>query len=298
MQELIIPTRPKRNFLSEEFELNGWESLKGLCENLVDRKINSGEELRKWFKDRDELESFLSENMAWRYIKMTCDTKSEEAQKNYQYFVTEIQPHLAVYDDKLNKKALDSQFLNELTESGYVITLRSMKKAVEIFREANIPINTQIQTKTTEYQAARGAMSVTIDGEEMTLQKAGSFLNGLDRNKRQEAWEKIGERRAQDIEKLDILFNDLKTLRQQVAKNADFANYRDYAFASLGRFDYTPKDCFDFHESVADAIVPLLNTMAQERKEKLNYESYRPWDTKVDLEGRQGLNHLKMVRIY
>ena len=85
------------------------------------------------------------------------------------------------------------------------------------------------------------------------------------------------------------LFSDLIKKRHQLALNAGFENYRDYAFASLGRFDYTPKDCFDFHESVAEAIVPLLNTMAQDRKEKLKYDSYRPWDTKVDVEGKPGL---------
>ncbi|MFT4734822.1 MAG: oligoendopeptidase F, partial [Arcticibacterium sp.] len=282
MEQLIIPTRKPRRFLGEDFDLSGWKSLKGFYEDLVSRELSSGKDLKDWFKDRDELESFLSENMAWRYIEMTCDTKSEEAQKNYQYFVTEIQPELAVYDDKLNKKVLENPFLNELTEAGYDITLRGMKKAVEIFREGNIPIVTKIQTKTAEYQAATGSMTVTIDGEEMTLQKAGSFLTVTDRKKREEAWTKIAERRSADIEKFDILFNELKMLRHQVALNADFKNYRDYAFASLGRFDYTPEDCFDFHESVAEAIVPLLNTAAKERKSKLNCDSYRPWDGKVD----------------
>lgn len=289
MEQLIIPTRKPRRFLGEDFDLSGWKSLKGFYEDLVSRELSSGKDLKDWFKDRDELESFLSENMAWRYIEMTCDTKSEEAQKNYQYFVTEIQPELAVYDDKLNKKVLENPFLNELTEAGYDITLRGMKKAVEIFREGNIPIVTKIQTKTAEYQAATGSMTVTIDGEEMTLQKAGSFLTVTDRKKREEAWTKIAERRSADIEKFDILFNELKMLRHQVALNADFKNYRDYAFASLGRFDYTPQDCFDFHESVAEAIVPLLNTAAKERKSKLNCDSYRPWDGKVDVSGKQGL---------
>ncbi|MGK0136830.1 MAG: oligoendopeptidase F [Algoriphagus sp.] len=289
MEQLIIPTRKPRRFLGEDFDLSGWKSLKGFYEDLVSRELSSGKDLKDWFKDRDELESFLSENMAWRYIEMTCDTKSEEAQKNYQYFVTEIQPELAVYDDKLNKKVLENPFLNELTEAGYDITLRGMKKAVEIFREGNIPIVTKIQTKTAEYQAATGSMTVTIDGEEMTLQKAGSFLTVTDRKKREEAWTKIAERRSADIEKFDILFNELKMLRHQVALNADFKNYRDYAFASLGRFDYTPEDCFDFHESVAEAIVPLLNTAAKERKSKLNCDSYRPWDGKVDVSGKQGL---------
>jgi oligoendopeptidase F len=289
LEQLIIPTRKPRRFLGEDFDLSGWKSLKGFYEDLVSRELSSGKDLKDWFKDRDELESFLSENMAWRYIEMTCDTKSEEAQKNYQYFVTEIQPELAVYDDKLNKKVLENPFLNELTEAGYDITLRGMKKAVEIFREGNIPIVTKIQTKTAEYQAATGSMTVTIDGEEMTLQKAGSFLTVTDRKKREEAWTKIAERRSADIEKFDILFNELKMLRHQVALNADFKNYRDYAFASLGRFDYTPEDCFDFHESVAEAIVPLLNTAAKERKSKLNCDSYRPWDGKVDVSGKQGL---------
>jgi oligoendopeptidase F len=289
LEQLIIPTRKPRRFLGEDFDLSGWKSLKGFYEDLVSRELSSGKDLKDWFKDRDELESFLSENMAWRYIEMTCDTKSEEAQKNYQYFVTEIQPELAVYDDKLNKKVLENPFLNELTEAGYDITLRGMKKAVEIFREGNIPIVTKIQTKTAEYQAATGSMTVTIDGEEMTLQKAGSFLTVTDRKKREEAWTKIAERRSADIEKFDILFNELKMLRHQVALNADFKNYRDYAFASLGRFDYTPQDCFDFHESVAEAIVPLLNTAAKERKSKLNCDSYRPWDGKVDVSGKQGL---------
>ncbi|AWV99699.1 M3 family oligoendopeptidase [Arcticibacterium luteifluviistationis] len=289
MQELVIPTRKPRKFLGEDFELNGWDSLKGFYEDLVSREIKSADELEKWFKDRDELESYLSENMAWRYIKMTCDTKNEEAQKNYQYFVTEVQPHLAVFDDKLNKKALENPFLKDLKGSGYKIALRSMKKSVEIFREANIPIVTEIQTKSTEYQAATGAMTVTIDDEEMTLQKAGSFLMGTNRAKREEAWFKIGERREEDRTKLDKLFDELKGLRQKVAENADFKNYRDYAFASLGRFDYTPKDCFDFHESVAEAVVPLLNAGQKERKAKLNLDAYRPWDKKVDVEGREGL---------
>lgn len=293
METLIIPTREKRNFLGEGFTLSGWESLKEFFEELKTREIKSSEDLKKWFKDNSELDSYLSENMAWRYIKMTCDTKDDAAQKNYQFFVTEIQPHLAVYDDWLNKKVLKSQFLEHLREPGYSILLRGMTKAVEIFREKNIPIMTEIQTKTTEYQAITGAMTVTINGEEMTLQKAGSFLTATDRELRKEAWLKPGERRALDSEKLDTLFNELKELRHQVALNADFKNFRDYSFAALGRFDYTPSDCFAFHESVAETVVPLLNQAAKERKEKLGLDSYRPWDKKVDVEGRTGLKPFK-----
>ncbi len=294
MQEIEIPQRKPRTFIGEEFALNSWQDLKPLYENLVSRSITNAQELRQWFIDRSELESYLSENLAWRYIKMTCDTVSEENQKNYQFFVEEIQPELSVYSDQLNKKALESEFLGELKEegfdaAGFRITIRGMKKSVEIFREENIPIETQIQTKQTEYQSTTAAMTVNIHGEEMTLPKAGDLLQSPNRAIREEAWTKIAERRYQDHEKLDVLFNELRDLRHQLAINAGFLNFRDYMFAAMGRFDYTPQDCFNFHEAVAETVVPLVDEMAKERKTKLNVDELRPWDLKVDPDGKPAL---------
>ncbi len=289
MEQLTLPTRKPRTFIGEAFELNSWEDVQPLYEDLVSRSVGNSKELKQWFLDRSELESFLSENMAWRYIKMTCDTANEERQKDYQFFVTQIQPHLAVYDDQLNKKALESPFLDDLKGGGYEIMIRGMKKSVEIFREENIPLSTQIQTKQSEYQSITGGMTVTINGEEMTMQKAANIIQSVDRKAREEAWRKIGDRRLEDKEKLDLLFNELRDLRHKVALNADFQNFRDYMFAAMGRFDYTPEDCFDFHESVAEAVVPLLNESMLERKAKLNLDPLRPWDGKVDVEGRPAL---------
>jgi oligoendopeptidase F len=289
MQEIEIPQRKPRTFIGEEFDLTSWRDLKPLYENLVNRSITNSQELRQWFIDRSELESYLSENLAWRYIKMTCDTVSEENQKNYQFFVEEIQPELSVYSDQLNKKALESEFLGELTEDGFFIMIRGMKKSVEIFREENIPIETQIQTKQTEYQSTTAAMTVSINGEELTLPKASDLLQSPNRAIREEAWIKIAERRYQDHEKLDTLFNELRDLRHQLAINAGFLNFRDYMFAAMGRFDYTPQDCFNFHDAVAETVVPLVDEMAKERKIKLNVDELHPWDLKVDPDGKPAL---------
>ena len=68
-QETIeIPTRSKRAFVGEEFDLKKWEDLQPFYENLKTRDINSVEDLRKWFLDRSELESYLSENFAWHIL--------------------------------------------------------------------------------------------------------------------------------------------------------------------------------------------------------------------------------------
>lgn len=282
MSSIHIPQRPARQFLGEEFELNTWEQVQPFYENLKNRSIHSVNDLREWFSHRSELESYLSENFAWRYIRMTCDTTNEEYQQAFNDFVENIQPYLSMYGNDLDQKALSSPFLGELPEQGFSITIRGMKKAIEIFREENIPLQTQIQTEQAQYGAIIGAMTVEVDGEEMTLQRASDFLQSTDRELRERVWRKIQDRRFQDRDTLDDLLNRLRNTRHQVAVNANFANFRDFMFAALGRFDYTPQDCFNFHESVAEAVVPMLNNMAQERQRALKVSQLRPWDFKVD----------------
>lgn len=286
---LPIPTRPARPFIGEELTLESWDNVKPLYDDLLTRSIHDADDLQQWLLDRSELESFLSEDFAWRYIRMTCDTANEGLVNNLNFFIAEIQPPMTAYGNDLDLKAINSPFLSQLTDEGYEVMVRGMKKAIEIFREENIPLQTELQTEERKYGAIVGAMTVSIDGREMTLPEASDRLQSTDRAVREEAWRKIWERRYQDHDALDQLFDRLRTLRHQIAVNAGFANFRDYAFAALGRFDYTPQDCFNFHESVAEAVVPLLNELAQERKVKLGVDPLRPWDTKVDVEDRPPL---------
>ena len=58
-------------------------------------------------------------------------------------------------------------------------------------------------------------------------------------------------------------------LRTQIAKNAGFRDYRDYAFRKLGRFDYRPEDCLQFHDAVEKEIVPVVRELQAERREQL-----------------------------
>lgn len=283
-------TRPQRFFLPESFQVTSWNDLKPYFDDLLNRDLNSQKNLRQWFRDRSELESVISEDLAWRYIHMTCYTENEEYSKRYEDFVVNIQPQIAPVSDKLNKKAADSVFLKELEhETGYDIMIRNLKKDIEIFREENVPLYTEITTEQQKYAQISGAMMVEIDGKEMTLQQAGVLLMATDRSKREEVYHKITIRRLQDKEGLDSLFTRLISLRDRVSKNAGFGNFRDYMFKALGRFDYTPSDCFDFHASIQSEVVPMLDELARDRKEKLKVPALKPWDKAVDPEGRDAL---------
>ncbi|MDB5240337.1 MAG: oligoendopeptidase, partial [Spirosoma sp.] len=282
-------TRSPRHFIAETIELESWDTVKPYYDDLLNRPIAGADDLRQWLMDRSELESYLSENFAWRYIRMTCDTANEALVNELNFFIEQIQPAMTSYGNELDLKAVDSPYLSQLTDEGYEVMVRGMKKAIDIFRLENIPLQTEIQTEERKYGAIVGAMTVTIDGRELTLPEANDLLQSTDRAVRETAWRKIWERRYKDHDTLDGLFDRLRNLRHQVAVNAGFDNFRDYSFAALGRFDYTPQDCFDFHESVAVAVVPMLNQLANQRKQALNVDRLRPWDSKVDVAGRPPL---------
>ena len=284
-----IITRSPRHFIAETIELESWDTVKPYYDDLLKRPIAGADDLRQWLMNRSELESYLSENFAWRYIRMTCDTANEALVNELNFFIEQIQPAMTAYGNELDLKAVNSPYLNQLTDEGYEVMVRGMKKAIDIFRTKNIPLQTEIQTEERKYGAIVGAMTVNINGRELTLPEANDLLQSTDRGRRETAWRKIWERRYKDHDTLDGLFDRLRNLRHQVAINAGFANFRDYSFAALGRFDYTPKDCFDFHESVAVAVVPMLNQLASQRKQALGVDRLRPWDTKVDVAGRPPL---------
>lgn len=287
---LEIPKRPTRKFLPENFPVTSWEVLKPYFDKLLERDLNSTDALKRWFLDRSELESVISEDLGWRYIRMTCYTENKEYLNAYQDFIQNIQPQIAPVSDQLNKKAASSPYLNELASlPGYDIMIRNLKKEIEIFREENVPLFTEMATEAQKYAQVSGAMTVNIDGKEMTLQQASVLLMSTDRKKREEVYHKVSQRRLKDKDQLDEIFSKLIKLRHQVAVNAGFKNFRDYMFKALGRFDYTPQDCFNFHEAIQHEVVPLLNEFAKERKAALKVAELRPWDKAVDPEGREAL---------
>ncbi len=288
--QVEVPKRPERKFLPDNFIISNWEALEPYYKDLTERQIDSLDELKQWMRDRSELESVISEDLGWRYINMTRWTDKEEYSAAYRQFVEEIQPKIAPMSDLLNKKAIESPFIQSLESvEGYDIMIREIRKEIDIFREENIPLFTRIQTETQRYGQVTGGMTIEMDGKELTLQQAAVILHETNRDRRKEAYEKIAERRLKDADTLDELYDKLIELRTQVAKNSGFNNFRDYKFKSMGRFDYSPQDCFDFHESVRQEVVPMLNELAIDRKEKMQLSELKPYDKAVDPLGRDSL---------
>lgn len=283
---MIIKTQ--RLFLPKKIKVQSWDIIEPFFNQLSTREIKSKLELEKWLKDRSELEAYLSEDLAWRYVRMTCNTEDKELEEAYLFFVNEIEPKISPLSNLMNKKLMECPYLPELDKDTYFVYLRSIQRELALFREENIPLFAQIATESQKYGSIIGGLTITMNGKEITLPQASNYLKNTDRSIRKEAFEKITEQRLSKAAELDLLFDKLIALRHQVALNAGFPNFRDYMFEAMGRFDYTPEDCVQFHEAIQQEVMPLVKSIMQQRQEEMGI-TLQPWDLEVDTQNRAAL---------
>src|SRR5438046_10652740 len=101
-------------------------------------------------------------------------------------------------------------------------------------------------------------------------------LEEPDRALRREAWELVANRRLQEAEKFEHIFDQLIRLREPISRNAGCANYRDYAFRMNRRFDYTTEDCPRFHDALERNRMPSPRGRQVERRRQRKPSERRP----------------------
>lgn len=272
-------------FLPKDFTLTNWETIEPYFVQLGERSIGSVSDLEQWLKDMSELEAFISEDACWRQVRMTCDTENKELENAFNFFYMEIQPRIQPHADALNRKLIDCPFTKDLDQKKYFTYLRSVKKNIDLFREENIPIQAETSVLQQQYGSIAGKMTIVHEDKEYTLQQAGKFLEHEDRNVRETVYRKIAARRLVDKEALDELYSKLIEKRHQIAHNTGYANYRDYKFAEMGRFDYTPASCLQFHDAVKSSVMPLVEEIYAAQGKRLGIDKMRPWDTEAEPSG-------------
>ncbi|MCB9365866.1 MAG: M3 family oligoendopeptidase [Calditrichaeota bacterium] len=286
-------TRPSgefpRRFLSADLTLTGWADAAKYYQELEERAIGSVVELEQWILDGSELSAFLGEESSRRYIAMTCATDDEAAERSFMQYVEEIAPKQKEAQDRLNRKLVQSEWASELP-ARYEIYLRSCRNAVELFREVNIPIETEVERLSQQYQKVFGSMTVEWQGAEITIPRALAMLEETDRDVREKVYALVAERRLRDRDVLEDVFDEMVAKRHEIALNAGFENYRDYKFREYERFDYTPADCEAYHRAVESLVVPVVREAAADRKRALGVSTLRPWDMDCDPFGREPLH--------
>ncbi len=265
-----------------------WDNIAPYFEALKARDLNA-DTLDRWLRDYTALSELLFERRSRLSVATTQDTTDQDAEERYKFWLQNIDPPLQKAGYELDMKLLAAVDAQGLQPEGYAVRLQRMRVQVEIFREENLPLLTQETQIGLEVAKVLGAQTVQWGGEERTLRFIETLLTSDDRALREQVWRASYARQLQDRAAMNTLWVRSIDLREQMAKNAGFDNYRDFRWKQFTRLDYTPDDNERFHHAIETVVVPAATRLNERRRKLLGLDTLRPWDLKVDPTGKPPL---------
>ncbi|MFW6120182.1 MAG: M3 family oligoendopeptidase, partial [Petrotogales bacterium] len=228
-----------RKFINENTDFSDWEAVNRELNNLLKYEIDSAESLEKYLQYYSEFFSVLQEKFAWKYIDMTRHSDDDDKRKTFNKFFSNIYLKAEPYRIKLLKRYLNCEYRNELDCDRYKNFDKVVQRYVDAFRKENIPYEKKEKELASQYGSIIGSLTVEYKGGEYTLMQLRKFLQDQDRDVREKTWKLSMEKVNSVRDKLEKLFDDLKSTRIPQEKNAGFDNYRDFMHYKKGRFSYT-----------------------------------------------------------
>lgn len=265
-----------------------WDDFKPFYEDLSHRPVT---ETTPFLADWSRLSELVEEIFSRLHVATTVDTSDTEAESRYHCFLDEVFPKAEEFEQELKKKILAAGEM----PPGFEIPLKKMRTEAELFREENLPLLIQERKFEGQYDKIIGSQTVNWDGREITVAQLRPFFQDPDRSVREQAWRLAVGRQLMDRDAINELWKSFLELRQALASNAGFSDYRSFRWKQLLRFDYTPDDCRRFHEAIEEVVVPVASKICEHRRALLGLDSLRPWDLDVDPLRRPPLTPFKEV---
>lgn len=284
-----------RRFVATDAQFGEWPTAEKYYRELAERPIRSAADYEQWLLDFSELDSVFSEEGTRRHVDMTRQTDDPAREQAYLHFVENVYPQREPWHDQLRRKLNEYSQRFPLPRRRYEVLERSVRNAIELFREENIPLQVEDAKLAQQYQKITGGMTAVFRGEEMTLQQLSRVLEEPDRAAREEAYRLGADCYLKVADELDSIYDKMVSIRDQMGRNAGFSDFREFAFRAKERFDYSPADCLAFHDAIEKVAVPAVGTLLAERKAKLKVNSIRPWDLDVDPDHRPPLRPFEDV---
>jgi oligoendopeptidase F len=273
-----IPTRPDRLMRFE------WSDFQRIYDALAAEPLDA-DAADEWLARWAQFEDALAEAREQVHFDYTCNTADAEAEALNLKFQTEIEPRAEEQRVRLSERLLATGYSRpDLVES-----LRRFRTTRDIFRPENVRLLGEIQGLNAEYEKITGAMTAVWEGEEIPLPRLRPFMLDPDRSTRERAWRLHRKPYVDQRDRLADLFTQQYRLRRDVARHAGFDSFRDFVHTEKHRYDYTPADCYAFHEAVLEVAVPASRRILDSWRSQMGLETLRPWDVGVDPQGRPPL---------
>jgi len=259
-----------------------WSTVQPHVDELLSTEL-ARDTVGSWLQQWSDLMAVLREARTQIYRDVSENTADKEAEARFLILVEQVLPQARVAEQALKDKLL--AFKDYSPAANTVMLIKRFREEASIFRKENVPLQTELIKLGNEYEKIAGGMTIEWDGKQETMPQARLHLLEHDRGVREKAWRLMMARFIDERDRLNEFYLQMLSLRRQVAQNAGLDTFRDYRWKALTRFDYTPDDCFAFHDAIEREVVPLAAQLYAERAGQLNLATLRPWDTDVDLRG-------------
>lgn len=278
-----------RVFVPADLDPADWAQVQPLFDALADRALATVEDALQWLADYSELMSVVREYGSKTNIAKACDTESAEVDKAFLHWVEALEPKLESVNDVLRRKLLDSGLAERLPADRFGVMVRDWRAGVELFREANVALQTRLTKLASDYDKHLGGLTAEFRGEELALPQLAKYQEDADRAVREEAWRLDAAQRLTVRDAVDAIYTEQVGLRHRMAENAGLGSYTDWAWRDSRRFDYTREHCETFWDAIAAVCVPRVKALNEKRRTALGVETLRPWDAGCDAAGRAPL---------
>ncbi len=281
---MYSPISPRK--LPKNWKAESWEAVEPWYLELEERALESAGDLEEWLLDRSEVDAAVAAVSCRRNVAHVRYTNNAEAEANHLAYQAEVIPNVRKSGDRLDRKYLESPLRDALDVNRWGVHDRESDLAARLFRPENVALGVEEEECIVQYGHLTGSMTVEWEGETLTLPALAKYLEVEDRDVREKAWRLAAERRLEDCDSLENLFDQMRSIREKMAANAGFSDFRGFRHLEYGRLDYDPADCLALHEAIEEHVNPLLLRMQAVRRDSLGVEELRPWDLAADPLGR------------
>ena len=235
--------------------------------------------VRDWLANWTAVSDMQDEIYNRAYVATSVNTADKKAEDRFNAYMENIYPKAMAAEQKLKKKLLASG----LSVDGFEIPLRNMRAQADLYREENLSLRIEEEKLSNKHDKIRGAQTVQWEGEERTVRHMEVVLRDKDPGKRLSGWETMAKRQLKDRQAINDLWVEFMQVRGKIAANADVPSFREFRWKEMLRFDYSTQDCKSFQNAIEQAVVPIVNRLAERRKKKLGLDILRYCDVLVDL---------------
>ncbi|HEY9898902.1 MAG TPA: M3 family oligoendopeptidase [Pantanalinema sp.] len=224
------------------------------------------------------LKCLISGEHARRVYTEAQDVSNQAAEEASRVMREEVVPVSEEHDARIREAVLASASRAALEARFGTLLFSQFQIEQEAFCAPNIPLNVEASDLATRYERALGTAEIEVDGETLTLSRAGALLTHPEETKRKAAWEAISDWTFAHGAEFHGIYSGLVRLRQAMATNLGEADFIPVGYRKMRRLDYGPQEVATFREGIKRHIVPLLAKLRAKQAAWLGVPSVKPWN--------------------